>query len=86
LRRGPIENHKMKKTRYLDHIDLRVSNLKRAHKLYSKLLSTLGFTRDRSSDGGESSMPLAETSRKRSLASRKIDVISRTRHANPVLG
>jgi catechol 2,3-dioxygenase-like lactoylglutathione lyase family enzyme len=39
----------MKKTRYLDHIDLRVSNLKRAHKFYSELLPTLGFTRDRSS-------------------------------------
>jgi catechol 2,3-dioxygenase-like lactoylglutathione lyase family enzyme len=38
----------MKKTRYLDHIDLRVSNLKRAHKFYSRLLPALGFTCDRS--------------------------------------
>jgi predicted lactoylglutathione lyase len=49
LRRGPIENHKMKKTRYLDHIDLRVSDLKRAHKFYGKLLPALGFIRNRSS-------------------------------------
>jgi catechol 2,3-dioxygenase-like lactoylglutathione lyase family enzyme len=39
----------MKKTRYLDHIDLRVSDLKHAHKFYGKLLPALGFTRDRSS-------------------------------------
>jgi catechol 2,3-dioxygenase-like lactoylglutathione lyase family enzyme len=39
----------MKKTRYLDHIDLRVGDLKRAHKFYSKLLPALGFIRDRSS-------------------------------------
>lgn len=38
----------MKKTRYLDHIDLRVSDLKRAHKFYSKLLPALGFVCDRS--------------------------------------
>src|SRR6266566_4462470 len=30
----------MKKTRYLDHVDLRVSDLKRAHKFF-------GFTQDR---------------------------------------
>src|SRR6266513_1707875 len=40
---------KMRKTRYLDHIDLRVTDLKRAHKFYSKLLPALGFIRDRSS-------------------------------------
>jgi catechol 2,3-dioxygenase-like lactoylglutathione lyase family enzyme len=39
----------MKKTRYLDHIDLRVTDLKRAHKFYSKLLPALGFSCDRSS-------------------------------------
>src|SRR5436190_20730455 len=39
----------MKKTRYLDHVDLRVSDLKRAHKFYSKLLPALGFICDRSS-------------------------------------
>jgi catechol 2,3-dioxygenase-like lactoylglutathione lyase family enzyme len=39
----------MKKTRYLDHIDLRVSDLKRAHKFYCKLLPALGFVCDRSS-------------------------------------
>jgi catechol 2,3-dioxygenase-like lactoylglutathione lyase family enzyme len=39
----------MKKTRYLDHIDLRVTDLKRAHKFYGKLLPALGFVRDRSS-------------------------------------
>src|SRR6266536_2495559 len=39
----------MKKTRYLDHIDLRVTDLKRAHKFYSELLPALGFIRDRSS-------------------------------------
>jgi len=39
----------MKKTRYLDHVDLRVSDLKRAHKFYGKLLPALGFTCDRSS-------------------------------------
>jgi len=38
----------MKKIRYLDHIDLRVTDLKRAHKFYSKLLPVLGFVRDRS--------------------------------------
>jgi catechol 2,3-dioxygenase-like lactoylglutathione lyase family enzyme len=38
----------MKKARYLDHIDLRVTNLKRAHKFYSELLPALGFIRDRS--------------------------------------
>jgi catechol 2,3-dioxygenase-like lactoylglutathione lyase family enzyme len=39
----------MKKTRYLDHIDLRVTDLKRAQKFYCKLLPALGFVRDRSS-------------------------------------
>jgi catechol 2,3-dioxygenase-like lactoylglutathione lyase family enzyme len=39
----------MKKARYLDHIDLRVSDLKHAHKFYGNLLPALGFTRDRSS-------------------------------------
>jgi catechol 2,3-dioxygenase-like lactoylglutathione lyase family enzyme len=39
----------MKKTRYLDHIDLRVSDLKRARKFYGKLLPALGFSCDRSS-------------------------------------
>jgi predicted lactoylglutathione lyase len=39
----------MKKRRYLDHIDLRVTDLKRAQKFYSKLLPALGFIRDRSS-------------------------------------
>src|ERR1043166_8975106 len=39
----------MKKTRYLDHIDLRVADLKRAQKFYRKLLPALGFIRDRSS-------------------------------------
>jgi catechol 2,3-dioxygenase-like lactoylglutathione lyase family enzyme len=36
------------KTRYLDHIDLRVKSLERARAFYSKLLPALGFTRDRS--------------------------------------
>jgi catechol 2,3-dioxygenase-like lactoylglutathione lyase family enzyme len=48
LRHGSIENDKMKKTRYLDHIDLRVPDLKRAQKFYGKLLPALGFTCDRS--------------------------------------
>jgi catechol 2,3-dioxygenase-like lactoylglutathione lyase family enzyme len=39
----------MKKTRYFDHIDLRVSDLERAHKFYGKLLPALGFGCDRSS-------------------------------------
>ena len=39
----------MRKKRYLDHIDLRVINLKRARKFYSELLPALGFIRDRSS-------------------------------------
>src|SRR2546430_16893541 len=40
---------KMRKPRSLDHIDLRVTDLKRAHKFYSKLLPAFGFIRDRSS-------------------------------------
>ena len=36
------------KTRYLDHIDLRVKNFDRARAFYSKLLPALGFSRDRS--------------------------------------
>ena len=36
------------KTRYLDHIDLRVKNFARAKEFYGKLLPALGFTRDRS--------------------------------------
>jgi catechol 2,3-dioxygenase-like lactoylglutathione lyase family enzyme len=39
----------MKKTRYFDHIDLRVTDLKRAYTFYRKLLPALGFVRDRSS-------------------------------------
>ena len=65
----------MKKTRYLDHIDLRVSDLKRAHKFYGKLLPAQEKPSARADDG-EFSMRLAETSRMRSSASRKIDVIS----------
>ena len=38
----------MKKTRYLDHIDLRVTDLKLAHSFYGELLPALGFIRDRS--------------------------------------
>jgi catechol 2,3-dioxygenase-like lactoylglutathione lyase family enzyme len=50
LRRGKRNpKNKIKKARYLDHIDLRVNNLKRAYKFYSKLLPALGFVRDRSS-------------------------------------
>jgi catechol 2,3-dioxygenase-like lactoylglutathione lyase family enzyme len=36
------------KTRYLDHIDLRVKDFERAKTFYSKLLPALGLTRDRS--------------------------------------
>jgi catechol 2,3-dioxygenase-like lactoylglutathione lyase family enzyme len=36
------------KTRYLDHIDLRVRDFGRAKEFYSKLLPALGFTRERS--------------------------------------
>jgi catechol 2,3-dioxygenase-like lactoylglutathione lyase family enzyme len=36
------------KTRYLDHIDLRVKDLAKARKFYEKLLPELGFTRDSS--------------------------------------
>lgn len=36
------------KSRYLDHIDLRVKDFERAKKFYGKLLPVLGFTRDRS--------------------------------------
>jgi hypothetical protein len=50
LRRGKRNpKNKIKKARYLDHIDLRVNNLKRAYKFYSKLLPALGFVSDRSS-------------------------------------
>jgi len=38
------------KTRYLDHIDLRVRDLARAKEFYSKLLPALGFTCDRSDE------------------------------------
>ena len=44
----PSENYKMRKTRYLDHVDLRVTDLKQAQRFYNKLLPALGFTRDRS--------------------------------------
>lgn len=37
------------KTRYLDHIDLRVKDFQRAMKFYEKLLPALGFSCDRSS-------------------------------------
>lgn len=36
------------KARYLDHIDLRVRDMKAAREFYGKLLPALGFTRDRS--------------------------------------
>jgi len=36
------------KTRYLDHIDLRVQDMARAREFYGKLLPALGFTSDRS--------------------------------------
>jgi catechol 2,3-dioxygenase-like lactoylglutathione lyase family enzyme len=36
------------KTRYLDHIDLRVKDLERARKFYGQILPQLGFTCDRS--------------------------------------
>ena len=36
------------KRRYLDHIDLRVKNLARAHEFYAKLLPALGFSSERS--------------------------------------
>jgi len=39
----------VKKTRYLDHIDLRVTDLKRARKFYNKLLPGLGLICARSS-------------------------------------
>jgi catechol 2,3-dioxygenase-like lactoylglutathione lyase family enzyme len=41
------------KTRYLDHIDLRVKNFEQAREFYRRLLPALGFTVDRSdSDWG----------------------------------
>ena len=36
------------KTRYLDHIDLRVKDFERARAFYSRVLPALGLTRDRS--------------------------------------
>ena len=42
--------HNQMKTRRLDHIDLRVKDLKIARKFYEKLLPALGFTCDRSDD------------------------------------
>ena len=38
------------KARFLDHIDLRVKDLKRAHEFYGQLLPALGFTADRSDE------------------------------------
>ncbi len=38
------------KTRRLDHIDLRVRNLKRAREFYGRLLPALGFSVERSDD------------------------------------
>lgn len=38
------------KTRYLDHIDLRVKNLARAREFYGRILPALGFACDRSDD------------------------------------
>jgi|SRR5580700_8485683 catechol 2,3-dioxygenase-like lactoylglutathione lyase family enzyme len=38
------------KTRYLDHIDLRVKDLKKAMEFYRKLLPALGFTFDASDE------------------------------------
>jgi catechol 2,3-dioxygenase-like lactoylglutathione lyase family enzyme len=52
------------KTRYLDHIDLRVKDMARAREFYGRILPALGFTCDRSdadwgtfysTDGGEAS-------------------------------
>lgn len=40
----------MIKSRYLDHIDLRVRDLSGARAFYGKLLPALGFVRDRSDD------------------------------------
>jgi predicted lactoylglutathione lyase len=36
------------KTRYLDHIDLRVRDMSKGREFYAKLLPALGFTHDRS--------------------------------------
>lgn len=36
------------KTRYLDHIDLRVKDLAKAKKFYGQILPAIGFVRDRS--------------------------------------
>ena len=38
------------KTRYFDHIDLRVKDMAGARRFYSQILPQLGFTRDRSDD------------------------------------
>jgi catechol 2,3-dioxygenase-like lactoylglutathione lyase family enzyme len=38
------------KTRYFDHIDLRVRDRARAQRFYSKILPALGFTRDQSGE------------------------------------
>ena len=73
----------MKKTRYLDHVDLRVSDLKRAHKFYASSCQRSVLPAIARADGGESSMRLAETSRKRFSASRKIDAISPTERDSP---
>ena len=66
----------MKKTRYLDHIDLRVSDLKRAHKFYGKLLPALGFSCDRSSGRWGIFYAAGGDKPDAFLASRKTDVIS----------
>lgn len=44
-----IDNDKMK-TRYFDHIDLRVKDMAVAKNFYAKLLPALGFTSDRSDE------------------------------------
>ena len=69
----------MKKNRYLDHIDLRVSDLKQAQKFYSKLLPALGFVRDRSSGRMGCFMQPEATSRKRSFVLLRIGGIDPTR-------
>jgi len=60
----------MKETRYLDHIDRRVSDLKRAHKFYGKLLPALGFIRDRSRDRPEAFFGFARDRRHQPSATR----------------
>jgi catechol 2,3-dioxygenase-like lactoylglutathione lyase family enzyme len=70
------------KTRYFDHIDLRVRDMKRAQRFYEQVLPALGFTRE-TGDEEWGSFTAPGDGKREFFGSPKTRTIDRTERAFP---